>query len=261
MDSGSPSTGWGGGAGQALLGSLPLAAFAELFDGLPRTSACAKGPDRRYIYANQLFAERAGLKRVAQVIGKTALDLFPPELATAYDEQDEAVLRTGRPVQEQLELIGGPGVEPRWNVTSKVRLLSDAGETVGLLCVSIEVAGHEAHGGDRSAAGGVAAALAEVKSDLAVQHRIGHLAEIAGLSSSQFERYVKRAYGLAPRQLVQRVRFDEAMHLLTHSDAPVADVAVRCGFYDQPSFTRQFRAATGMTPAAYRSGHPFQATT
>ncbi len=260
MAPGSRSTEGSRGSGLALLGSLPLAAFAELFDGLSRASACAKGPDRRYIYANQLFAERAGCKRVAEVIGKTAAELFPSELAVTYDAQDEAVLRTGRPVQDQLELIGGPGVEPRWNVTSKVRLLSDSGETVGVLCVSVEVAGHEGTAGHNPAAGGVAAALAAVRHDLAVHHRVGHLADIAGLSAAQFERYVKRAYGLAPRQLVQRLRFDEAMHLLTHSDLSVAEVAVQCGFYDQPSFTRQFRAATGMTPSAYRTGHPFRAT-
>ena len=248
------------GTERALLGSLPLAAFAELFDGLTRASACAKGLDRCYIYANQLFAERAGCKRVAQVIGRTAHELFPAELAVAYDAQDDAVLRTGKPVQEQLELIGAPGTTPRWHVTSKVRLLSDAANTVGVLCVSMEVGGHEPNiaAGDRSSAAGVAESLAEVRRDLSVPHRMGDLAQIAGLSPAKFDRYVKRAYGLAPRQLIQRFRFDEAMHLLTHSDHSVADIAVRCGFYDQPSFTRQFRAATAMTPAAYRAGHPFQ---
>jgi AraC-like DNA-binding protein len=241
----------------ALFGSLPLAAFAELFEGLPRVMACAKGADRNYTYANQLFAERAGCRRVSQVIGRTAQDLFAPDLAAAYDAQDDAVLATGRPLQDQLELIGTPGTIPRWHVTSKVRLLSDSAAVVGVLCVSVDVAGHEVHGIDGSGAG-VSAVLSEVRQNLGAQHRVGDLAARSGLSLAQFERYVKRAYGLAPRQLMQRFRFEEAMHLLTHTDSAVAEVAVACGFYDQPSFTRQFRDATGFTPAAYRAGHPFK---
>ena len=241
-----------------LFGSLSLAAFAELFDGLPRVMACAKGADRKYMYANQMFAERAGCRRVSQVIGRTAIELFASDLAAAYDAQDDSVLDTGRPLQDQLELIGTPGAKPRWHVTSKVRLLSDSAEVLGVLCVSVEVVGQEVHGIDGSGAAEVSAVISQVRKSLEVQHRIGDLAGRAGLSPAQFERYVKRAYGLAPRQLVQRLRFDEAMHLLTHTELSIAEVAVACGFYDQPSFTRQFRDATGFTPATYRAGHPFQ---
>jgi AraC-like DNA-binding protein len=32
----------------------------------------------------------------------------------------------------------------------------------------------------------------------------------------------------------------------------LGDIASECGFYDQSSFTKQFRAVLGVTPGAYR---------
>ena len=64
---------------------------------------------------------------------------------------------------------------------------------------------------------------------------------------------------LAPTHLLLRVRIEESMHMLSHGDCTLADIAARCGFYDQSNFTRQFRAATGVTPGTYRSLHPYRA--
>jgi transcriptional regulator GlxA family with amidase domain len=42
------------------------------------------------------------------------------------------------------------------------------------------------------------------------------------------------------------------VHLLVTTRRPVVEIAFECGYGDQPSFTRQFRAAVGLPPAAYR---------
>ena len=45
-----------------------------------------------------------------------------------------------------------------------------------------------------------------------------------------------------------------AVLLITTTDATLGEISAACGFYDQSSFTRQFRSVLGLTPGAYRSG-------
>ena len=48
-----------------------------------------------------------------------------------------------------------------------------------------------------------------------------------------------------------------AVRLLSATSLTAGEIASACGFYDQSSFTRQFRAVLGLTPGAYRrSGVP-----
>jgi AraC family transcriptional regulator len=37
-----------------------------------------------------------------------------------------------------------------------------------------------------------------------------------------------------------------------HTDLPLADVAVRCGFADQSHFTKLFRRSIGVSPGSFR---------
>jgi transcriptional regulator GlxA family with amidase domain len=59
--------------------------------------------------------------------------------------------------------------------------------------------------------------------------------------------------GLSPRRLLQRLRLEHAVHLITTTDATIGAISAACGFYDQSSFTRQFRFVLGLTPGVYRS--------
>jgi AraC-like DNA-binding protein len=66
-------------------------------------------------------------------------------------------------------------------------------------------------------------------------------------------RLTKRIFRLTPSQLIAQCRLAAASRLLTETRHSVADVALRCGFYDHSAFTRAFRAATGLSPAEYRA--------
>jgi two-component system response regulator YesN len=52
--------------------------------------------------------------------------------------------------------------------------------------------------------------------------------------------------------LLQRLRLEHAVRLLSTTTLTAGEIASACGFYDQSSFTRQFRAVLGLTPGAYR---------
>ena len=59
-------------------------------------------------------------------------------------------------------------------------------------------------------------------------------------------------FGITAAQLVIKTRIDAARRMLRESAAPIARIALACGYCDQSAFTRQFKAVTGLTPAQYR---------
>jgi AraC-like DNA-binding protein len=70
------------------------------------------------------------------------------------------------------------------------------------------------------------------------------LACACGLSTRQLERQYLDAVGLPPKTLARTVRFQRALRHLQRG-APAADVAVACGFADQPHLAREFRRFAG----------------
>jgi PAS domain S-box-containing protein len=223
-----------------------LRAFVDLVDGLPQVMAAAKDTSGRYVYVNRGFADRVG-RRVRDIVGRTVDDFFAPELAESYAAQDADVLRSGKPLQGHLELIVRADGRLGWYLTSKTRLVADGGVVVGVAVMSVDLQSQM-----DSAHSGLAAALDAVRADIAHPWRIGEIAEIAGLSTTQLERLSRRTLGMSPRGVLQRLRLEHAVRLLSSTALTAGEIASACGFYDQSSFTRQFRAVLGLTPGAYR---------
>ncbi len=77
------------------------------------------------------------------------------------------------------------------------------------------------------------------------------------MSRSLFQKRFKEAYGIPPVEYRNRSRIQKAKLLLETTDLPIKDIAARLGFYDVAYFHKSFRAATGLTPTAYRTNsHP-----
>lgn len=90
-------------AEEALLHSEEL--FRGFMDHSPAI-AWMKDEDGRYIYVNQIFARRFRVTR-EQWLGRTDLDLFPPDMAQRFREHDQAVLAEGVP-KEFMEVAPDP---------------------------------------------------------------------------------------------------------------------------------------------------------
>jgi len=233
------------------LGTLLAAAgFAlDLFDGLPDVVFFAKDAAGCYRAVNDTLARRLGKRTKRDLLGRTARDLFPAPLGERYLAQDLAVCRTGRPVEDLLELHLYPDGREGWCLTTKLPLRDGAGRVVGLAGTSRDVRPPDALDGSVEGLAGVLEALHERPGD---PHRVEELSRRAGLSPARFSRRIRALFGLSAAQLVVKVRIDAARRMLLDRKTPIARIALACGYCDQSAFTRQFKAVTGLTPAQYR---------
>lgn len=231
----------------ALLAAAGLA--LDLLDALPDVVFFAKDAEGRYRAVNDTLARRLGKRTKRDLLGRTARDLFPSPLGQRYLDQDLSVCRSGRPIEDLLELHLYPDGREGWCLTTKLPLRDGAGRVVGLSGTSRDVRPPDVL--DDSVEG-----LVEVLSGLHENpggpHRVEELARKAGLSPARFSRRTRALFGLSPSQLVVKVRIDAARRMLLDRKIPIAGVALACGYCDQSAFTRQFKAVTGLTPAQYR---------
>lgn len=92
-----------------------------------------KDRELRYLGGNASFARDLGLGTAQEVVGKSDLDLFPPELAELYRADDQNVMDTGVAklgFEEPLTLTDGRELVVR---TSKVPLTDETGRVFAVL--------------------------------------------------------------------------------------------------------------------------------
>ena len=84
---------------------------------------------------------------------------------------------------------------------------------------------------------------------------IADLCALVQRSEAHFSRSFKRTFGESPHVFLVRRRVELAAHYMLTSTATLSDIALRCGFTDQPHLCKHFRQVTGQTPAAWRRAH------
>ena len=89
-----------------------------------------------------------------------------------------------------------------------------------------------------------------IRSQLDTDVSLIALAECAHISPFHFARLFRATLGLPPHQFVLRLRLQRATRLITAGQLTLAQIAIECGFHDQPHFTRAFHRVFRMTPAS-----------
>lgn len=85
---------------------------------------------------------------------------------------------------------------------------------------------------------------------------VEEMAQMASLSPSRFHAVYKALFGSAPMQDVINAKMDLAKTILLMENKPtLSEVAERLGYKSTQYFIAQFKAATGMTPGAYRKNN------
>jgi AraC-like DNA-binding protein len=80
------------------------------------------------------------------------------------------------------------------------------------------------------------------------------VAESSGMSVRSFQRRLASA-NLSYSQLVEQVRFDQAMQFLYNPSMPLVEIALELGYNDAANFTRAFKRWTGVPPREFRRLH------
>ena len=91
-----------------------------------------------------------------------------------------------------------------------------------------------------------------IRTDLAANLSLRHLASQVGVSGSYLSNLFRRETGKTITQFVTDCRISKAKQLLEDTHLQVQTVAQHCGMVDRHYFSRIFKKQTGMTPNQYR---------
>ena len=234
---------------QFLASLNPSESFEQLFEHLPGISFFAKDRQSVIMRANQSFLARFGFRHEAEIIGKTDYDLFPEAMAEHFRSDDRAVMESGTPKINLVELFPNRQGIPDWFITNKLPLRGRDGEIVG---VTGTVQHYRPAGDKASRFGQISKAVDHIGSHFHERIEIGELASMVGLSTRQFNRLFKQAFNITPKSFITKSRVKAACDALRASNEPIDNIAPDLGFYDQSAFTSQFRREMGITPNRYR---------
>ncbi|MCD8186054.1 MAG: helix-turn-helix transcriptional regulator, partial [Rikenellaceae bacterium] len=99
--------------------------------------------------------------------------------------------------------------------------------------------------------------LSDIRSHLDdSRYTIDALVKNSGLGRTVFFTKVKALTGMAPVELIRKVRLQHASQLLRTSRLLIKEIAYSVGFNDLKYFTACFKSRYGMTPSQYRETTP-----
>lgn len=84
------------------------------------------------------------------------------------------------------------------------------------------------------------------------QLSLSSVAEFVGVHPAHLAKIFRKHFQCTVGECIRRLRLEYAVRELTHSDKPLAEIALLAGFYDQSHFNREFKLHNGMTPAQFQ---------
>ena len=224
----------------------------EPFNNMPGLHYFVNDAQSRLMAISRESVVRMGFASENEIIGRTVQEYLPGDLSGKYLLDDQRVIHEGLPLRNLVEMWFNAEGRRDWIITDKFPLWDARGRVVGLIGTIQSFAARRqllAH------LGPVGRAADYIRDHLGDSLMIGEIARQAGFSERQLQRLFHRVFGMTIQQFIIQSRIHAAVHELTHTDHPIADIAARFGFNDQSAFTNQFRAVTGLPPRRYREKH------
>ena len=97
----------------------------------------------RFVLVNRAKLAKHGLTDMAQMMGKTDFDFFPEERAQQAFDDEQRIMRTGEPLEDQEEKDVWPDGRETWVSTTKLPLLDESGRVVGTFGLSRDITEHK----------------------------------------------------------------------------------------------------------------------
>ena len=82
---------------------------------------------------------------------------------------------------------------------------------------------------------------------------IEDLAAETGYSPCYVRRIFKQFHGISPKQFSQFIRFQNLLQIIKENKNPYEQIALECGYYDEPHMMKDFKCYTGVTLEHYSS--------
>lgn len=80
------------------------------------------------------------------------------------------------------------------------------------------------------------------------EQRVADIANAAGYNQRQLLRIFKQNYGVSPKVLLNILRLHLCLTLMLEENMELAQIALKCGFYDQAHFIKELKRYTGISP-------------
>ncbi len=97
----------------------------------------------RYRLVNRAGLRERDLGTPEGIVGKTAYDIFPEQLAERLNAEDRAVIESGEPLVNREAVTRFPGVAgqggPRWHITTKTPMRDARGNVIGLVGINRDI--------------------------------------------------------------------------------------------------------------------------
>ena len=110
----------------------------SLIDATP-DNLWVKDTQSRFVIANVVTARRMGRLSPKELIGKSDLELCPPETAEKYLTDERDILTTGRQLIDAEEYVLSPDGAKSWIATTKTPLRNERGEIIGIVGISRDI--------------------------------------------------------------------------------------------------------------------------
>jgi two-component system, cell cycle sensor histidine kinase and response regulator CckA len=102
-----------------------------------------KDAESRFVLANRALAGLVGAKTPEDLLGKTDFDFFPKQLAAAFFSDEQALIRSGKPLVNQEEASMDASGNPKWTSTSKVPLRDEHGQVMRIVGIGRDITSHK----------------------------------------------------------------------------------------------------------------------
>ena len=94
--------------------------------------------------------------------------------------------------------------------------------------------------------------LKNIKNYLAITN-IEDACKILKINKFYLTHIFKEQLGMPPIKYLLTKRMEKAKHLLSSTNSPISEIALKCGYTDTAYFCRVFKKAESITPLQYRN--------
>lgn len=224
----------------------------QTFDHIIGMHYFVKDCDSRIMAVSPGFVARMGFENESEMIGLLPHDYLPTDLAEKYLEDDRRVIRTGRSLENIVEMGYFELKIREWIITNKYPLFSKNGKTVGLIGTI-----HSFTAGKRqiNLAGPAAQAASFISENLTKPIPLHLIADHVGYSTRQLERIFQKIFRMTVKQYIIESKIHFATREITQTDKSITEISASLGFCDSSAFSNRFKSVTGFSPRSYRELH------